>query len=483
MGDCITYFRLMVFSGTIFLLYFFPVFLLVYFLTPARFRNYVLLGFSILFYAWGAPKFILILIASSLVTYYLIGAMHFRSPGKRKKWLLMAALLLNIGVLLYFKYANFFMENFNAALSSLGMRDLRWTAVVLPIGISFYTFQSLSYCVDVYRGVSPPLKKPSDFLLYIIMFPQLIAGPIVRFNTIADQITNRISTPSDKIVGFYRFVIGLSKKVLIANVMGKYADMYMDHSLLTLTTTEAWIGLFAYAFQIYFDFAGYSDMAIGIGRMLGFRFPENFNNPYISRSITEFWRRWHITLSAWMRDYLYIPLGGSRVATRSRLFLNLWIVFLISGLWHGASWNFVLWGAYHGLFLVLDRIFLKRLLEKAGGIFATLFTFFVAILGWVIFRIETMDHALGYYRKLFAFQFEPMHLGDRLDLPIVMVLTFVFSFITLTRFGKNAEQKVYYEEYNSKRYIGLGLVIIILFFLSVGSIAATGFNPFIYFRF
>ncbi len=473
----------MVFSSTIFLLYFFPVFLLLYFLSPEKWRNYILLGFSILFYAWGAPKFIFILIASTIITYYLVNHMYSLSEGSRKKGFLVAALLLNVGVLLYFKYANFFMENINEALSSLGFRDLRWTAVALPIGISFFTFQSLSYCMDVYRGVSPPLKKPTDFLLYIIMFPQLIAGPIVRFNTIAEQITSRVSSPSDRISGFYRFVIGLAKKVLIANVMGKYADIYMDHSLVSLTTTEAWLGLFAYAFQIYFDFAGYSDMAIGIGRMLGFSYPENFNNPYVSKSITEFWRRWHMTLSAWMRDYLYIPLGGNRVSTRMRLYLNLWIVFLISGLWHGAAWNFVLWGAYHGLFLVLDRLFLKKLLERAGGIVSTVFTFLVAILGWVIFRIENLDHALGYYAKLFSFHFEPVQFRERLDLLIILIVAFIFSFITLTRFGKRLEQKVFYETYTGRWYVGLGIVIIILFLLSVGSIAATGFNPFIYFRF
>jgi alginate O-acetyltransferase complex protein AlgI len=473
----------MVFSSTIFLLYFFPLFLLVYFLSPPRARNYVLLAFSILFYAWGAPEFIFILIGSTLVTWYIVRAMHRAGTGKQKKWLLIATLLLNVGILLYFKYANFFMENFNDVLRSFGAGNLKWTAIALPIGISFYTFQSLSYCVDVYRGVRAPLKKPTDFLLYIIMFPQLIAGPIVRFNTIAEQITDRTSGGSDRILGFYRFTIGLAKKVLIANVMGKYADLYMSGNLLHLSSTEAWLGLLAYTFQIYFDFAGYSDMAIGIGRMLGFSFPENFNNPYTSRSITEFWRRWHITLSAWMRDYLYIPLGGSRVNTRLRLFMNLWIVFLISGLWHGASWNFVLWGAYHGLFLVLDRLFLKKLLDRAGKVVPTLFTFLVAVLGWVVFRLETFDQAKIYYGRLFAFDFQPVEVIHKLDMVIIMAIAFMFSFITMTGFGHKLERKVYYDPYTKSRYIIMGAVVAVLFMLSVGSIAATGFNPFIYFRF
>ncbi|MDF1572260.1 MAG: MBOAT family protein [Bacteroidales bacterium] len=473
----------MVFSSTIFLLYFFPLFLLVYFLSPPKAKNYILLAFSILFYAWGAPKFIFILVGSTLVTWHIVRSMHRAGSAKQKKWLLIATLLLNVGILLYFKYANFFMENFNDVLGSFGISNLKWTAIALPIGISFYTFQSLSYCVDVYRGVRPPLQRASDFLLYIIMFPQLIAGPIVRFNTIAEQLTDRTSDGSDRILGFYRFTIGLAKKVLIANVMGKYADLYMSGNLLQLSSTEAWLGLLAYTFQIYFDFAGYSDMAIGIGRMLGFSFPENFNNPYTSRSITEFWRRWHITLSAWMRDYLYIPLGGSRVNTRLRLFMNLWIVFLISGLWHGASWNFVLWGAYHGLFLVLDRLFLKNLLDRAGTVIPTVFTFLVAVLGWVVFRLETFDQAMTYYGRLFAFDFQPVEIIHKLDMVIIMAIAFFFSFVTMSRFGRQLERTVYYDQYSLKRYLIMGAVVVLLFMLSVGSIAATGFNPFIYFRF
>lgn len=473
----------MVFSSTIFLIYFFPLFLLGYFLTPSKYRNYVLLTFSIFFYAWGAPKFIFILIVSTIITFYLVKIMHGNTDERKRKWLLLSVLFLNLGVLLYFKYANFFIENFNTIVENFGGNEIKWTSIALPIGISFYTFQCLSYCVDVYRGVSPPLKKPADFLLYIIMFPQLIAGPIVRFNTIASQITDRKSDPSDRILGFYRFVIGLAKKVLIANVMGKYADMYMSHEIAGLTSTEAWLGLLAYSFQIYFDFAGYSDMAIGIGRMIGFTFPENFNNPYVSKSITEFWRRWHMTLSAWMRDYLYIPLGGSRVDTRLRLFMNLWIVFLISGLWHGASWNFVIWGAYHGLFLVLDRLFLKKLLEKSGGLISTIFTFLVAILGWVVFRLETFDDAMIYYGRLFAFDFDPMVFAGKLDLVIIMGIALIFSFITTTHPGRSLEQRIFFEEYSTKRYILMGTIVVVLFMLSVGSVSATGFNPFIYFRF
>lgn len=315
------------------------------------------------------------------------------------------------------------------------------------------------------------------------MFPQLIAGPIVRFNTIADQITNREAKGSDRISGFYRFVIGLAKKVLIANVMGHQADIIMAMDPGSMSSTFAWIGLLAYSFQIYFDFAGYSDMAIGIGRMLGFTFPENFNNPYISTSITEFWHRWHMTLSSWMRDYLYIPLGGSRVKTKSRLFFNLWVVFLISGLWHGASWNFVIWGAYHGLFLVLDRLFLKKLLDKIGKVPATIFTFLVAILGWVVFRLDTFPEAMEYYKRLFAFDFGPFPLETYRQFVIGLPIAIFFSFITIFKFGRRWEQKVFFESYTKQRYLWMGALVILLFFLSLGSITSTGFNPFIYFRF
>ncbi len=473
----------MVFSSTIFLVYFLPVFLLLYYLTPKKLKNYTLLIFSLAFYAWGAPKFVFILVGSTIVTFYLVRTMSMAKEEKRRKMFLVFALSLNIGVLLYFKYANFFVENFNDLIVKMGGESSPWTAVVLPIGISFFTFQCLSYCLDVYRKVRAPLEKATDFLLYIVMFPQLIAGPIVRFNTIADQITNREAKGSDRISGFYRFVIGLAKKVLIANVMGHQADIIMAMDPGSMSSTFAWIGLLAYSFQIYFDFAGYSDMAIGIGRMLGFTFPENFNNPYVSTSITEFWRRWHMTLSSWMRDYLYIPLGGSRVKTKGRLFFNLWVVFLISGLWHGASWNFVIWGAYHGLFLVLDRLFLKKLLDKIGKVPATIFTFLVAILGWVVFRLDTFPEAMEYYKRLFAFDFGAFPLESYRQFIIGLPFAIFFSFITIFKFGRRWEQKVYFESYTKQRYIWMGAIVILLFFLSLGSITSTGFNPFIYFRF
>ncbi|GAB5417329.1 MAG: MBOAT family O-acyltransferase [Crocinitomicaceae bacterium] len=481
----------MVFSEIVFLLYFLPVFLALYFLSPKSLKNYVLLGSSILFYAWGAPVFVYITLASTLINFYLVQFMDRSENKQTKRWFLIGSIVLNIGLLAYYKYFNFFIENVNAVFESMGGDAVSWTDIVLPIGISFFTFQSLSYSLDVYRKVHTPLRKWSDYALYILMFPQMIAGPIVRFNSISDQITERTSTIDDKLLGFYRFCIGLGKKVLIANVVGAKADEIMgtsaEHILLIdfthMDATVAWIGILAYTFQIYFDFSGYSDMAIGLGRMMGFKFPENFDNPYVSRSITEFWQRWHITLGRWMRDYLYIPLGGNRVKSKTRLFLNLWIVFLLSGLWHGASWGFVIWGAYHGLFLILDRIFLRKVLDRIGKIPSVLFTFFITALGWVIFKLEDTSQAMIYYKRLFSFEFEAIDFSKDKQFFTLLCVAIFFSFFTIFKLGKTIEQRVFYGRANTLFVVPMFVISIALFILSISSITSSNFNPFIYFRF
>ncbi len=473
----------MVFSSALFLLYFLPIFIVAYFFVAQRFRNILTLAFSIFFYAWGAPRFLFLVILSTVLTFYLVQALHKESRRKQRRWLLTSAVGLNLGLLLYFKYANFFVENLNELLSGLGMTNLEWTAVALPIGISFFTFQSLTYAVDVYRKVHDPLRKLTDYMLYIMMFPQMIAGPIVRFNTIADQIEHRNTTAEDRLLGFYRFTIGLAKKVLIANVMGAVADDILAREFVHMNSTTAWIGILAYTFQIYFDFSGYSDMAIGIGRMIGFRFPENFNNPYISQSITEFWRRWHMTLGAWMKDYLYIPLGGNRVKSKTRLYFNLGFVFLLSGLWHGASWNFVLWGAFHGVFLILDRIFLIRILNKLGKYPSVLITFFLAVMGWVLFRIEDFNAAMTFYGRLFAFDFSSLSLNDSGRFFLILPFALIFSWITLSKYGLRLQDKVFYSSYSIKGSLIMLIVVIVLLGFSLASVTSSGFNPFIYFRF
>ncbi|MFI5164794.1 MAG: MBOAT family O-acyltransferase, partial [Bacteroidia bacterium] len=375
----------MVFSSSIFLFYFLPVFLTVYFLTPSRFKNLIILLASIFFFAWGAPKFVFVLSTAVIVDFFIAKLIH-KNEDKKRKLFLTAGIVFNLSVLLYFKYCNFFLDNFNDVLEVFGLHPLSFTRVALPIGISFFVFHELSYIIDVYRKVKPPMKNIVNYALYIFLFPQLIAGPIIRFNEIADQINDRKFQDNieNRLVGLFRFAIGLAKKVLIANVLGAQADQIFNLPYEELNTSSAWIGALCYTFQIYFDFSGYSDMAIGLARTMGFRFPENFNNPYISQSITEFWRRWHMSLSRWMRDYLYIPLGGNKVSV-PRMYFNLCFVFLISGLWHGAQWTFIIWGAYHGLFLVLDRLFLLKLTEKIGKIPRIIFAFFVVVIGWVFF--------------------------------------------------------------------------------------------------
>lgn len=473
----------MVFSSIPFLLYFLPVFLLVLTLVPKTWKNGVILAFSLLFYAWGAPSFLFILVASTIADFFIVRQLHRAKEKSHRKAFLLCSLGLNLGLLAYFKYANFFIENVNASLSLLGISSVSWTEVALPIGISFYTFQTLTYSIDVYRKAHEPLEKVSDYLLYIMSFPQMIAGPIVRYQEVADQISERTSTTEDKLLGFYRFTIGLAKKVFIANVLGKQADLIFgtDPTLLDLPT--AWLGAVAYAGQIYFDFAGYSDMAIGLGRMMGFRFPENFESPYISTSITEFWRRWHITLGRWMRDYLYIPLGGSRVSSKWRLYFNLWLVFLLSGLWHGASWNFVIWGAFHGCFLILDRLFLNRLLSSIGRWPAVIITCFLVIIGWIFFRLETFSEAMGYLGAMFSLDVTgwPQATGK---FWLTLAISLLASWGALTVWGNTVQMYLYPKKLFSVKEAALRLTLSLLIFaVSCAVITSQGFNPFIYFRF
>ncbi|MDD4217406.1 MAG: MBOAT family protein [Bacteroidales bacterium] len=473
----------MVFSSNIFLLYFLPIFLVLYYLADKKYKNFVALAASLFFYAWGAPEFIFVVLASITADFYLVQQMY-KSEGKRQKLFLTASIILNIGLLAYFKYANFFVDNLNTFLNLTDAGQINLAQIALPIGISFFTFQKFTYTIDVYRGKQKPLDKIWDLFLYILLFPQLIAGPIVRYNEIADQLIDRSKneTVDNRITGMYRFIIGLAKKVLIANVMGAHADMIFKLDPMSISTATAWTGILAYTFQIYFDFSGYSDMAIGLGKMIGFKFPENFNNPYISRSISEFWRRWHITLGRWMKDYLYIPLGGNRVNSKFRLYFNLWFVFLISGLWHGASWTFIVWGAFHGIFLILDRLFLLKILNKSGKIISITLTFLVTVVGWVIFRSESMGFAFDFIEKLFNFTSGQIITPD-IEFWTIFIIAVVFSFFTAIKPGLKIEQKVFYTDYTWTRYIIMGVLCMILLILSTASITSSGFNPFIYFRF
>jgi alginate O-acetyltransferase complex protein AlgI len=411
---------------------------------------------------------------------------------KKRKYLLMLSLSLNLGLLAVFKYANFFVENIQTILVASGSSSFAWTNIALPIGISFYTFQTLTYSVDVYRKVHAPLRSVKDYLLYIMMFPQLIAGPIVRFNTIADQIEHRVETHQDKLQGFYRFCIGLAKKVLIANVLGEVVLLLLGEqpgistNWASLNSSLAWCCLLAYTFQIYFDFSGYSDMAIGLGKMMGFSFPENFDNPYNSRSISEFWRRWHITLGAFMRAYLYIPLGGSRVARKSRLYVNLWLVFLLSGLWHGASWNFVIWGAFHGFFLVLERAFLAPYLQGTTvlhKLLSLIYCFWIVMLGWVFFIFEDLTDASQFIQLLFSFSGEKSSLVIPFKSIAILFVAGCFSFCTLFQPFQLLHNWVYNAQYQAKSMPFIFTVALLLFVLCCASVATSSYNPFIYYRF
>ena len=467
----------MVFSSIFFLLYFAPIFFLVYFVLPHKYRNAWLVIASLLFYWWGAPTFFLIFIGSCLLDYY---ATIFYIKKEQPNYFYIA-IFGNILLLLYFKYCNFFIDNINEIVGY----EMQWTKVGLPIGISFLTFQKISYLIDVKRGDCERQPYFHRYLLYVVLFPQLIAGPIVRYKEISNQLINRLDqiTASNIYLGLRRFVIGLSKKVLIANVLGLAVDQIFEIPHAELSSSAAILGLLAYTFQIYFDFSGYSDMAIGLGKMMGFTFPENFNFPYIATNITEFWRRWHITLSNWMRDYLYIPLGGNRNG-ELRTYFNLFIVFMLSGLWHGASWNFVVWGAFHGMFLVIERLFFLKVLNRIPSVFKIVYCFIVVSLGWLLFRVDTINEAYSYAGTLFngGSGLNTMDAVFTAKFYFIFSLAVVFSFMGL--FNEKWVGKINSDLTISKSKLVIShIAIILLSIMCLGELFSSGFNPFIYFRF
>lgn len=470
----------MVFSSPIFLLCFLPVCLLLYFAAPEGWRNGVLLLASILFYAWGAPDFVAVLLIATVLNHLLTRAMARTERPRLKKTLCGLAVGVSLALLGWFKYAGFLAEICNSIIGWAGLQQFAWRHVVLPIGISFFTFQSITYTVDVYRGTCPPQDRLTDYMLYILMFPQLIAGPIVRYGDIADQIRHRETRWNEVLEGWYRFIIGLCKKVLVADVIGRWADSVLAGGFSDMSTSLAWTAIVGYTMQLYFDFSGYSDMAIGLGRIFGFRFPENFNCPYISASISEFWRRWHITLGSFMKNYLYIPLGGNRRG-RGRTYLNLWMVFLLSGLWHGAGWNFILWGAYHGLWLVLERLGLSRFYQKIGRIPSTFITFLIVVVGWALFRIEDLGQAFTFIGRLFAFDFRTFSMDGEVVLMILVAL--LAAFLPMLSCVQRLCKKVFHSSYSAKALLTLCPMALLALLICLGSLAGNEFSPFIYFRF
>lgn len=470
----------MIFSSTLFLFYFLPFFLLLYFATPAKYKNYTLLLASILFYSWGGPVFIFVILATTALDYWLVKQIEKSESARRKKRLLIVSLSMNLGILFGFKYLMFVIGNVNHLIGWFGVSPFPVPSIVLPIGVSFFTFESLTYVIDVYRGDYKSLSSFRNYLTYILMFPKLIAGPIIPYNKIGWQIEQeRKVSAESRLAGFMRFILGLSKKILIANLLGESVAEFYKLQPQQIDTLTAWAMSAGYTMQLYFDFSGYSDMAIGISRMLGFTIPENFNFPYISTSITEFWRRWHMSLGTWMKNYLYIPLGGNKGSV-GRTYVNLWLVFLLSGFWHGAGWNFILWGAYHGFFLVLERLFLGEYLKSK---LALLYTFFVANIGWVFFRNTDMSVSMMVLKKMFTLNFiDEMHIDVRYT--VILIIAFLAALGGIIRplhdLSQN-DEKLFVQQ--PVRLAGWYFISLVLLVLSASYLLGQGFNPFIYFRF
>lgn len=466
----------MVFSSTIFLCVYLPLVLLGYYICPKKGRNLFLLIVSLVFYAWGEPKYVFLMIFSILIN-YVFGRLMDKNRGrqKRMKLMLVLSVVIDIGLLSVFKYTDFVITNINAIFGS----SFDLLNIALPIGISFYTFQAMSYTIDVYRDDVRVQKNLIDFGMYITMFPQLIAGPIVRYADVQDQLAERSVTTADFSEGVMRFVVGLGKKVLLANQMGAvWSDIYALGG--DVSALMAWTGAIAYTFQIYFDFSGYSDMAIGLGRMFGFKFPENFRYPYQSVSITDFWRRWHITLSTWFKEYLYIPLGGNRRGL-ARQALNLLIVWSLTGFWHGAGWNFVMWGLYYFVILFIEKLFLLKALDKLPKFFRHVYALLLIIIGWVIFASDDVSVLLPYLGSMFGAN------GAIGGMDVYTLLTKAVLLIICCIASTELPKKLFLSAagaMNEKAAFTLKSVLMIaLLALSMILLIGDSYNPFLYFRF
>ena len=467
----------MLFSSMTFIYVFLPLVCAAYLLARKELQNYILLIASIIFYAWGEPSYLAIMILTIIVNYVGANYISRSHNSAHRKWLLAITILADLSVLFYFKYFNFMVENVNALFHA----DLNFIKVIMPIGISFYTFQALSYVVDVYRNDTPAQRDIYKLALYICLFPQLIAGPIVKYHDVAEQIESRDVTFDKVTYGIKRFIIGLSKKMLLANTLGAVADKIFSQPVEQFDCFTAWMGAVAYSFQLFYDFSGYSDMAIGLGSIFGFKFLENFNYPYISKSITEFWRRWHISLSTWFKEYLYIPLGGNRVA-KWRNYLNLFIVFLATGFWHGAAWNFIFWGLWHGMFIIFEKATGWHKKEgKFIGFFQHIYCILAFVIGWVMFRADSMSYAWQYIKNMFGLvkthevaYLLPYYVDN------IEIIAFIAAFCCSVPLFSKMLQIPY--RYKVCRSI-VNIWLIALFILSTSFIAASTYNPFIYFRF
>ncbi len=466
----------MVFSSAVFLCIYLPLVLLGYYICPKKWRNLFLLIVSLVFYAWGEPKYVLLMMFSILINYIFGRLMDKNRENRRRlKLMLVLSVVIDLGLLGFFKYTDFIITNLNAAFST-GFDLLN---VALPIGISFYTFQAMSYTIDVYRGDVKVQKNLIDFGMYISMFPQLIAGPIVRYSDVEAQLKDRSVTTGDFADGIMRFVVGLGKKVLLANQIGAlWTEIYGLGGATSALT--AWLGAAAYTFQIYFDFSGYSDMAIGLGKMLGFKFPENFRYPYESLSITDFWRRWHITLSTWFKEYLYIPLGGNRRGLM-RQALNLLIVWTLTGFWHGAGWNFIMWGLYYFAILLIEKLFLLKALDKLPKLLRHVYSLLLIVVGWVIFACDDVSALLPYLGSMFGAN-GALGGQDVYWLTTKAVLLIVCA-IASTQLPKKLFEKATGAMNEKTAFIVKAVPTAAVLILSMVFLIGDSYNPFLYFRF
>ena len=456
----------MVFSSLIFIFRFLPVFLIVYFITPKKYKNFTLLIFSLIFYTFGEPKYFPLMIASILVDYFVSIKIEKNYNNRNKcRLLLLISIIFNIGMLFFFKYYNFFIDNINMIFYT----SFKELSLSLPLGISFYTFQTLSYTIDVYNGKIKAERNLIDFGAFVSAFPQLIAGPIVKYTDINIEIKNREFNLSNLEIGLEEFIIGLGKKVLIANNIGMLWTEVYNKNLNDISMPLAWIGILAFSFQIYFDFSGYSSMAIGLGKILGFTFPKNFNFPYISRSISEFWRRWHITLSSWLKEYVYIPLGGNRVG-KIRYLFNLLILWFLTGFWHGAEYTFIIWGLYFFVLIYLEKLFLKNFLNK-HKIFSHIYTIFFLLIGWCIFAIDDISILKLFINRMISFDFSLDWIYYISNYFIVFIICFISSTPLIQRLYTKINKEI------------RAILIVLIFILSVAYLVDSTYNPFLYFRF
>ena len=467
----------MLFSSQVFLYFFLPITLIVYYLSRKKFRNFILLIASLIFYAWGEPVYILIMLFSTVFDYInglLIDKFQKKNQHKYAKIVLIVSVVGNLGIIGFFKYSDFLISNIN----SLFNLNISLLAIALPIGISFYTFQTMSYTIDVYKQNVKAQKNFISFATYVTLFPQLIAGPIVKYRDVSESLENRKENISDFSEGIKCFIIGLFKKVMIANNVGFIWESIHSLPYSEISLSLAWIGAICYSLQIYYDFSGYSDMAIGLGKMFGFHFLENFNYPYIAKSITDFWRRWHISLSSWFKEYVYIPLGGSR-KTIARTVINLLIVWFLTGLWHGASWNFVVWGLYFGVLLIIEKFVLKKVLDKMPSFIRHLYTLFFVIISWVIFACPTLEDGLNYISIMFNFNNEIIS-TESIYLISTHFVLFIIAIIGCTPIFKKIKEKLK----NNKIFMIIEIIIcLVLFFISLSFLVGSTYNPFLYFRF